>query len=153
MEDKSKIILPGQWFGYYSYGEEYGLKVNGEKVTFSILFDNVFNNKFSGKCIELSGIGSVNEISSIEGFIENDLISFRKIYNGKYCIDEEENSFEIDDPSPHELSYEGQYNFLTKTFTGKWEVWLNDKTPGDLNYILIGNGGWEMSKDSSKYSI
>ena len=153
MKQENKINLHGQWFGYYSYGEEYGPNLHGEKVIFSLLFDEIFNNKFKGKCIELSGIGAVEEISSIEGFIEDDFISFQKLYSGKYVIDEEGNSLETNDPSSHELSYEGKYDYLTKIFNGKWEIWLNDKSSGDLNYILIGSGDWEMSKDSNKYGV
>lgn len=88
MEDKNRILLAGQWFGYFSYGPEYGDQLEGERVIFSLLIEQVFNNKFKGKCVELEGIGASTEVSFIEGYIENKFISFRKEYSNYFTIDE-----------------------------------------------------------------
>jgi hypothetical protein len=153
MEDKNKLIISGQWYGYFSYGPQYGSELEGEKVIFSLLIDEVFNNKFKGKCIELNGIGASEEISKIEGFIENNFISFRKEYSEYFSIDTEGNTMKSEDSECHELSYEGTYNFVTKTFSGDWEIWFNEKAVGEYNYIQLGKGTWEISKDATKYGV
>ncbi len=148
-----KLELEGQWFGFYKYGEDYPSEITGEKVIFSISVETIFNNKFSGKCVEIAGSHLIEEISQIEGFIENDFISFQKLYKGKYGFDDEGKSIEIEDQSLHELSYEGTYDFASKSFYGEWEIWLNDRLSGEFNYILIGAGSWEMSKNAMKYGV
>ena len=150
---KNQIDLSGQWFGFYKYGEDYPSEIIGEKIIFSINIEKIFNNRFSGKCVEISGIHLIEEISLIEGFIENDFISFQKLYKSKYSFDDEGKSIEIVDQSLYELSYEGRYDFNSKNFLGEWEIWKNDRLPGESNYILIGAGSWEMSKNSKQYGV
>jgi hypothetical protein len=148
-----KIELEGQWFGFYSYSEEYGETLSGEKVVMSLLFEKVFNNKFTGKCIELSGVGASEEISQIEGFIENDFISFKKEYQTYYQFEEDGTIKKIEDSGTHELSYEGVYDFDTKAFSGIWEIWFNERAHGEYNYVRIGEGTWELSKNSTRYGL
>lgn len=145
--------LHGQWFGFYEYGEHYPEEVTGEKVIFSIHIEKLADNKFSGKCIELTGTHLIEEISFIEGFVEDNFISFQKNYKGKYGFDEEGRPVQPEDDFLHELNYEGQYDAVSGCFTGEWEIWQNDRLPGDLNYILTGAGYWEMSKDAARYGI
>ena len=153
MDNFSGKSIAGQWFGSYSYGPEYGLKLEGEQVIFSILVDEVFNNQFKGKCIELEGLGASTEVSKIEGFIENNFISFTKEYPTNYYIDEFGKEVIVETEINNQLSYKGHYDEETKTFSGSWEIWRNVVSFGDSTSVNIGNGSWEFSKDNDKYRI
>lgn len=153
MEDEINIQLAGQWFGFFSYGPEYGAFLVNEKVTFSILIEEVFNHQFKGKCIELEGIGASTELSNIEGFLENEFISFTKEYPTNNFIDEKGNAVYFEDTSNLRLSYKGKFNRFNQTFNGTWEIWSNEVPSGDGVFVNISTGTWELSKDPARYGI
>jgi len=152
-EKETTLSLPGQWFGFFSYGPEYGALLVNKKVIFSILIDNVFNNQFKGKCIELEGIGASTELSTIAGFLENEFISFTKAYPTNNFIDENGNAVEVAGTVNMRLSYKGQFNRFNQTFNGIWEIWSNEVTAGDGVFVNISTGTWEISKDPAQYGI
>lgn len=153
MEDLNKIVIAGQWYGYFSYGPEYGPELENEKVIFSFLIDEAFNNQFKGKCIELEGIGASTEVSTIQGFLETKFISFRKEYSTYYMFDENGKEAIHEDPGNPKLSYKGEFDEETKTFTGTWEIWSNERPSGDGILVDICTGNWEISRDNAKYGV
>ena len=153
MEGNNQIVMAGQWYGYYSYGPEYGDKLEGEKVIFSLLIEEVFNNKFKGKCIELEGIGASTDVSTIEGFIENSFISFRKEYPTYYIIDERGKEIPYEEQLHPRLSYSGSYNPAKQTFYGSWEIWSYERPAGEETLVDIATGKWEISKDHTLYGV
>jgi len=153
MEDKNKILLAGQWFGYFSYGSEYGEQLEGERVIFSLLIEEVFNNKFRGKCIELEGIGASTEVSLVEGFIEHQFISFRKEYPSYYTIDEFGKEGKHEDLLHPRLSYSGTFNKISQIFSGAWEIISNERPAGEGTFVDIYTGYWEMSKDQNLHNL
>lgn len=153
MADYNRISIAGQWYGYFSYGPEYGPELEGEKVIFSFLIEEVFNNQFKGKCIELEGMGASTEVSKIEGFLENEFISFRKEYLTNYLIDEFGNELKDEKSSLTRLSYTGHFDENTKTFAGSWEIWTNEVSFGEGAFVIIQTGNWEISKDHIKYGL
>ena len=153
MGDIYKVSIAGQWYGYYNYGPEYGPELEGEKVIFSFLIEEVFNNQFKGKCIELEGIGASTEVSTIEGFLDNKFISFRKEYPTNFTMDEQGVEAKSEDYLSPRLSYNGQFNEKTNTFSGTWEIWSNERPAGEGAFVDIDTGDWEISKDSSKYGV
>jgi len=153
LEDELRISLAGQWFGYFSYGPEYGELLMDEQVIFSILIEEVFNNRFKGKCIEIEGIGSSTELSAIEGFLENQFISFTKEYPSNNVIDEKGNAVNYEGSLNPMLSYEGQFNHFNQSFTGTWEIRSTEVAAGDGIYVDVCTGNWEMSKDSARYGV
>lgn len=153
LEDELRITLAGQWFGYFNYGPEYGEILENKQVTFSILFEEVFNNQFKGKCIELDGMGASPELSSIEGFLKNNFISFTKEYPTDNVIDEKGNAVTYEGRLNPMLCYEGQFNHFNQSFTGYWEIRYNEVSAGEGVTVDICTGNWEMSKDAAKYGI
>ena len=153
MEDKNSRTLTGQWFGYFSYGPEYGEKLEGERVIFSLLITEVFNNKFKGKCIELEGIGASTEVSHIEGFIENKFISFKKEYSAYFTIDEFGNEERYEPLLHPRLSYTGSFNEPNETFSGNWEIISNETPAGDGTFVDIFTGHWEISRNYGLYGL
>lgn len=148
-----KINLAGQWYGYFSYGKEYGDLLEGERVIFSFLIEEVFNNKFKGKCIELEGIGASTEVSRIEGFIEDQCISFRKEYSTYSTIDEFGKEGKHDNLLEPRISYIGTFNENTEIYSGSWEVWSNEIQAGVDTLVDIFTGKWEISKDHTLYGL
>jgi hypothetical protein len=101
----------------------------------------------------LDGIGLSEEISIIHGFIETNFISFRKEYKTYFTIDENGNESKYDDPLHPRLSYNGQFDFSTESFYGKWELWGNERPVGDDTLVDIATGTWEISRDSKRYGV
>ena len=153
LEEETTISLAGQWFGFFNYGPEYGALLVNERVIFSILMEEVFNNKFKGKCIELEGIGASTELSTIEGFLENEFISFTKEYPNNSVIDENGNEVIYDGALNVRLSYKGQFNRFNQSFKGTWEIWSNEVPAGDGVFVNISTGNWEISRDPARYGI
>ncbi len=148
-----RIDLSGQWFGCFTYGPEYGDLLDGQSVSFSLLINQVFNNKFKGQTIELEGIGTSEEIARVEGFIENRFISFVKEYRNNGLIDEHGNLLPSDDKSGNRVLYNGNYIQTEKKFIGTWEVWANEEPFGDGMFVSLSTGTWEISRDGSLYGI
>ena len=131
MDDTNRItIIAGQWCGHFIYGPEYGPNLVGEQVVFSLLIDNVFNNQFKGKCIELEGIGASTEVSTIEVFLDKEFISFKKEYPTDSSIDKYGNECAYEGTGSPRLSYIGQIHRETNTFTGTWEISTNHEKYG-----------------------
>lgn len=153
LKGETNLSLAGQWFGFFTYGPEYGAFLVNEKVIFSILMEEVFNNQFKGKCIELEGIGASTELSTIEGFLENEFISFTKEYPVNNFIGEKGNTVDFEGRVSPRLSYKGQFNRFNQTFNGTWEIWSNEVPSGDGVFVNISTGTWEISKDPARYGI
>jgi hypothetical protein len=150
MQEKNRVA--GQWFGYFSYGPEYGPELEGEKVTFSLLIEELPSGQFRGKCIELKGIGANHEVSTINGFIENNFISFTKEYNTFKSIDEIGNEVDYKG-SPPRLSYKGHFNSYSQTFGGSWEIWANEEPYGDGAFVDVCTGLWEIGREAAAYGV
>ena len=153
MDENNTISIAGQWFGYFIFGPQYGRKLRAQRVTFSLLIEDVFNNKFSGKCIEIEGLGASSQIATITGFVENNFISFRKEYPVDYTIDKDGNRSKYPDMLKPRLSYEGLFNKETQTYSGSWEIWGRERPAGENTIVHISRGTWEISRDSSTYGI
>lgn len=116
------INFPEQWLGYFSYGPEYGEDLAGEKVTFRLVVDSFNDGQFTGRSVDLEGIGANYEIAQINGYIEGYFISFTKQYPYFYGLDEAGNT--IDDKGKQHpiVAYSGEYKPATKTYAGQWEL-------------------------------
>jgi len=146
-------VISGQWYGYFSYGPDYGAELEGEKVTFSFLIEEKGGGEFTGKCIELNGIGASKEVSTIKGFLEGDTISFQKEYKTPFAIDERGNEIPPGNGPMPPVSYLGKYNNKSDRFSGDWEIWVNEEAYGDGTFVDLCTGVWEMGRNASQYGI
>lgn len=151
MQDINSI--KGQWFGYFSYGPEYGPELEGHKVTFSLLIEELGDGQFKGKCIELEGIGASQEVSLINGFAEDGRISFTKEYTTYMTIDEDGVEGIHKDRVPPRISYIGSFQKQSGSFHGTWEIWANEVLYGDGSFVEISTGRWEISRESALYGV
>ncbi len=137
-------ILTGQWAGRFIYGEAFG-NLQGQEVSFRITLKKASDKLFYGKCIELEGIGLNPHIAEIRGFVEGTRISFVKEYPVNYLLEEGELILNELTPPPL-LTYFGEYNEHTISFTGHWELEVDFGYDATGNSITVQTGTWEMSK-------
>jgi hypothetical protein len=111
--------------------------MHGEKVQFRLFFRDIQDGQFEGKGVDLEGAGANFDEAIIKGFVDGTFISFTKEYEEYFFIHEESNKILVADynPSPR-LSYSGEYNERSKTFSGEWEIWTNEK-PFDTQELLL----------------
>jgi hypothetical protein len=150
---QEKVSIEGQWFGYFSYGPEYGPELEGEKVVFSLLVEQLNDGQFVGKCIELEGIGASREVSTITGFMDGNNISFKKEYSNYFTIDEQGNEGVHEASLAPRISYQGVYDAKTSSFNGSWEIWANEVSYGDGTFVDLCTGSWQISRESSSYGV
>ncbi len=136
-------IIKGHWKGFYEYDSIYEVTVR--KATFRMILDDLGNGRFRGKCIDLEGAGSNVDVATIEGYMENSFISFTKEYPIFFEKDENGNEIELKSTSKPLLTYMGQYDWLNKTFSGTWEILMDDEEDKGGNMIISGAGKWEMA--------
>lgn len=142
-----KISLSGQWTGFFVYGPEYGEKMHGEKVQFRLFLQETDDGQFEGKGVDIEGIGANFDEAVIKGFMEGTFISFTKEYEEYFFIEDGNKILDADlSPFPR-LSYTGEYNERSKTFSGQWEIWTNERSFDTGTLVDIGTGFWEMIKD------
>jgi hypothetical protein len=147
------IDLNGQWYGFYQYGAEYGPLVEGAKILFSIIVDQKEDRSFTGKCVELEGIGVNTEVARLQGYIDDTFISFVKHYKKHQAIDEKGKDVESGEVSSTRLMYSGTIDRETDIITGKWEIWVDKAENADNNPGEVTTGVWEISRDPSRYGI
>lgn len=140
------IDLAGQWAGHFVYGPEFGPEMHGEKVQFRIFVDEFFNGRFKALCVDVEGFESNMDKAVINGFLEEDFISFTKEYPVYFVIDETGKKIKDSSGTKPRLSYEGHYNFRTKIFSGQWELWANEELACEGSVVDIFTGTWQMSK-------
>jgi hypothetical protein len=139
--------LTGQWLGHFTYGPEYGDELHGEKVEFRLFIQTHSNGAFKGTAVDLEGIGANFQQALIQGFLDNDLISFTKAYPHYYAIDEWGNSSTHEDLTHPIIHYEGIHNRRLNTFAGKWELCMDIGPVGEFWVEEVMSGTWEMGKD------
>jgi len=133
-----ELTYSGNWIGKYIYGNDYPDDVKGTEVSFTIemtLTDGVVK----GKCMEEDHNGYSPGEASIEGFIEDGIISFIKKYT--HYSTEEFN---------HPIHYSGSYE--SGRFTGDWEIEASyiDATGAISTYF--SEGTWTMQKADQQMS-
>jgi hypothetical protein len=81
--------ISGKWKGYYEFGEGYMLPYFGEKVEFEAQFYQDSQGRIKGIITELPSKFSIQYQSTLEGFIEDGVISFIKRYPNTPEINDE----------------------------------------------------------------
>lgn len=143
----NSIDFTGQLVGHFAYGPEYGDDLVGEKVQFRLFVDNFKNGQFTGRSIDLEGIGANYEIAQVSGFIDENFISFTKQYPHFYGLYEAGNTVDDKNKQHPSVSYTGDYNPDTKTFAGQWELRMEIQPVGEYWLEDICTGTWVIRRD------
>ncbi len=144
----NSISFSGQWIGHFVYGQEYGEGLHGEKVQFRLFLEDLGDVQFKVTSVDIEGIGAKMDTAAIKGFLTDDFINFTKEYSKYYLIDEKYETCEDTSTPKPRLSYTGQYNFRTNSFSCQWELWANEELAGMGSIVDIFTGTWEMTKDN-----
>lgn len=112
---KFVAIMHSTWKGYYIYGNGFTLPYFGEKinVTFEIEIDD---HQFSGTCTEEENSLAQDMEATIEGFIEEQFVSFTKTFPFPLNFQDADEVGK----KPQELIHEGLFDSETNTMYGSW---------------------------------
>lgn len=143
---QKSIDFTGQWVGHFAYGPDYGDELAGEKVHFRLFIDSFKEGEFVGRSIDLEGIGANYEVAEVKGYVEGNFINFTKQYPYLYGLDEAGKTIENKSKSHPIVSYVGEYNENTRTFTGQWELRVEIEPVGEYWLEDICTGTWEIRK-------
>lgn len=147
------IISKGRqiWKGHFTYiNEDEEGAVHEDVNTFEM--ELVFNkNSFSGTKFDHDTKNLFDKPITVNGFIEDKIISFIVMYPYYFYIDEEGNTV-IDYETQYPGSqYEGKYNTEEKKFEGLWKIQIGDFKEGLFQDDYIEefiSGNWEMKRIS-----
>ena len=137
--------MSGQWLGHFEYGPEYG-ELYGEKVSFSLVLDDLGDGQFSGKGYYLEGIGAHPGVAIVKGYMDGNSIHLLYEYPGDYALDQQGNLIEEKHLTKPILTYDGEYNETTKVFNGTWEIEINIGPTINGDLLEFCTGKWEMSR-------
>ena len=132
-----------KWIGQYTYGEGYPDNVKGKSVPFELelIVNGIeFQGNFSDD--ETRDIFSDNGI--VKGYLENDCISFFKLYPKAWQITEEGRVKILENEDPHFIEYEGVLN--QDQFEGSWQIPMHFVGDDGPFTEIYGSGTWSMEK-------
>lgn len=134
----------GTWKGFYEYGSGYPIPYFAERVEIEMQL-NGDNDKFTGNCIEFESEISDNMQSEIFGFVDDEYISFRKIYQDTFTI---ENNGEITKQLNKEsvVFYSGNYDIKTDCIFGFWEYSAEENGLEDDEMFANFGGIWKCNR-------
>ena len=143
----NSIDFTGQWTGHFAYGPDYGEQLVGERVQFRLFVDGFKDGQFTGRSVDLEGIGANYEIALVNGYIEDNFISFTKQYPHFYWLDEFGNTVDDKNKQHPIVAYSGEYNSEIKSFAGQWEMRMEVQPVGQYWLADICTGTWEIRRD------
>lgn len=135
--------MAGTWQGYYGYSAQFPEVVKDQRVQFVAEIQTGENGYFNGRIME-SEVG-IQEVSTIEGEIRGNKLSFVKTYQNRYqMIDSGE--IVITSQTPQYITYIGVFISSEKAFVGQWKITSSYiSTNGQkVNHVSLGN--WKMKK-------
>lgn len=134
----------GSWEGYYEYGEGYSLPQFGERVNIFAIFQGN-NDKFIGAIKEEISVHSVPMEATVQGFTENELISFIKRYP-KVPRLKEHGGTEIEITNGQlEIEHVGFIDSDYNSIYGTWSITENE-TDDQGTYEVTVYGIWLLKK-------
>lgn len=145
MENEFKIA--GVWYGEHTYGEDSGPDLENKKMKFRLVIEED-NGDIKGECVDIEGTGIVPEPAEVNGFFEEEMISFVKLYPAFYILMQNGEVQMIPDRDPPEFNYSGYYNTESNAFEGDWHVVFEVKqlTFGFAEHALSGT--WSMKREN-----
>jgi hypothetical protein len=138
--------MAGQWIGYYVLGPEYGSQY-GQRAEFRFFLEDMGDGHFQGKGVDIEGAATDFDVSTITGLLNEDFISFKKVYLKQFYIDDDGTRITIENPPLTEIFYEGQYSYSTNSFVGTWQLESFIEERGDEIIRHVCTGKWELRKD------
>lgn len=137
---KTHDYIAGIWNGLFIYGSE---EDESESVRFRMEL-TIKNGIIAGQCIDSEEDGGIPLPANINGFVENNTVSFIKKYPCLIYVDEN-GKYQKDESQSHpEIHYYGEY--INGMLIGSWEMILGSVEQGDDIIVEQLFGKWEMRK-------
>ena len=140
--------LSGKWIGFFS--QEFDNKKDQYTAEFDFEMDlTESDGGFSGVCHDIEVELGQKERSSINGFVEDGMISFTKYYDHLVYFDCDSDELVLDkNQKGQEITFYGRYDEELNIFSGSWEVVEDDEIMGSDVVSKVNFGYWEMTKKS-----
>ncbi|MES2430757.1 MAG: hypothetical protein V4556_07445 [Bacteroidota bacterium] len=135
--------------GQYTYGEPYPDNMKGTSVPFEIEW-SLIDGIISGTCVDDKGKEVFNEPATINGFVDEGIISFIKKYPKYWEIDEDGVSRVFDHLPPPEIHYSGV--LVDNHFEGDWEMIATYILENGEIEQLDCTGTWTLYRNDLKTS-
>lgn len=139
------IDINGAWTGKLIYLTGVDENAKGKEMQFKVAIYEK-DGEVTGKSVDIKGHGFVPEEASIEGFIEDDMISFIKKYPACYEPDGNGNMVKVEDREPYEINFSAIYDKENNKFSGSWDMLIKSHQIGFSFYDEMIAGEWEMQK-------
>lgn len=146
----SKIIINGKWKGYYEYSKGYPINLQNKKFEFLL---EIWNDDeiIKGFCIDDITKEHFNEPAKIEGFIENNIITFILTYPSLVMLNNNDET-EIDPKKPSlNIIYTGKIKkpIFTKKYIimGNWDISTSFLDKNKNPHFSTCGGSWFMQKN------
>ena len=137
----SNDLFTGKWNGQYTLGDTYSEDMKGISRPFSIDM-TYLDGIISGTCVD-EGIENIfTEPATINGFIEDNFISFIKKYPCHWETDDKGNIRKDLELPSLEIHYSGQFD--QNMFRGNWEMEMLFKDDNGYDFEYVFTGTWTM---------
>ncbi len=145
MKENRSQQISGKWIGEFTYDIDQG---HGPNVfRFKMTLD-VSKGIITGVCYDLDDARIVQESEAeINGFVENNTVSFIKKYKSYFELDENQNPIMIPEKAPIEINYTGEFFEEQKCIKGDWEIITQSHQYGYGSFEDVITGKWTMKKD------
>ncbi|MDC8004161.1 hypothetical protein POV27_08875 [Aureisphaera galaxeae] len=128
----------GKWKGFYEYGEGYDLPYFAKRVGLEITFEG-HNDRFIGSTREEPSEYSVPLKGTVEGFVEDGLISFIKRYPKKPVILERHKIGIEFEEGQSEIEHTGVVDEEHQAIHGSWTIYdVVEDEQGTYEYAAHG---------------
>ena len=134
----------GKWKGFYEFGAGYPLPYFAGRVQFELILAEA-DTRITGICTELASEISNDSEARIEGFVEENFISFRKIYAHSDAINEDGTiSRELD--KENIIYYYGDYDPKADCMFGTWEISNEENGINNEGQFSTASGLWKCER-------
>ncbi len=143
MKESFDNKINGTWVGQLTYDNE-----NEDNILHFEMTISVRKGIITGKCQDMGESKDIQEPAEINGFVENNIVSFIKKYKHYYEIDENDNLREVPGKAPVDINYTGKYIEEQKRIEGDWDIITQSHQYGYGSFEEVITGKWMMVKKS-----
>ena len=134
-----------KWIGSYVYGDAYPEAMKGSSIPFVIEW-TINDGILTGTCVDDETKDYYTQPATIQGFIDNGVISFIKKYPC-YCSTDDEGNITLDENRPAaEIHYSGMA--VENHYEGEWEINMTFVDEYGMLQEYDWTGTWFLYKES-----
>jgi len=138
--------LTGKWEGIYTFGEAFPEAFRDKKVSFVLQLTDT-DGDLAGTCMDEETNRVFGAPASIEGFLEDGMISFVKRFPYFFALGDDGSIITDKNRDSHEVMYNGEPLPDQEGFSGKWEIVAEvEDAPFGSTVEHVLSGEWSMKK-------